>query len=219
MLFTLVKAAKSIGAQGLHDANVNVGIVMLHERGAIKIEEAAQAIEIMIEQLLSQIWRQVGLGIIQKRSNIVLQRAFAAALIVQEKWLVFVQDFAQHDVAGLKIPIEKIIAAGAQQQFRQAAEIAFHRLLVEWDAGQTEKVILEIIQIPRDGLAIEAGARIAHFVVQIAARFDLKARQHGNNFAIGRDRLGSDGRALAVVREKLKKRGAAKVFYEIRTVA
>src|ERR1700674_5214775 len=171
MLFTLVKAAKSIGAQGLHDANVNVGIVMLHERGAIKIEEAAQAIEIMIEQLLSQIWRQVGLGIIQKRSNIVLQRAFAAALIVQEKWLVFVQDFAQHDVAGLKIPIEKIIAAGAQQQFRQAAEIVLQRLLVEGNAREPEIVILKIVQVPRDGLAIEAGARVAHFVIQIAARF------------------------------------------------
>src|SRR6202158_857231 len=98
MLFTLVKAAKSIGAQGLHDADVNVGVVMLHERGAIEIEEAGEAIEIMIEQLLAQIRGQVGLGIVQKRSNIVLQRAFAATLIVEEKWLVFVQHFAQHAV-------------------------------------------------------------------------------------------------------------------------
>src|SRR6202521_4665705 len=153
MLFTLVEAAKSIGAQGLHDTNVNVGIVMLHEHGAIEIEETGQAVEIVIEQLLSQIWRQVGLGIVQKRNNIVLQRAFAAALIVQEEWLVFVQTFAQHDVAGLEIPIEKIIAAGAQQQFRQAAEIVFQRLLIERDAGKPEKVILEIIQVPRNGLA------------------------------------------------------------------
>src|SRR6202163_1063369 len=177
MFFALVKAAKSISAQGLHNANVNVGVVMLHEHGAIELEEAAQAVEIMIEQLLPQFGRQVRLGIVQKRSNIVLQRAFAAALIVQEKGLVFVQTFAQHDVAGLEIAIEKIIAAGAQQQFRQAAEIAFQRLLIERDAGKPEKVILEIIQVPRNGLAVEAGTRIAHFVIQIAARFDLKARE------------------------------------------
>ena len=95
----------------------------------------------------------------------------------------------------------------------------FQRLLVERNASEPEKVILEIIQIPRDGLAIEAGARIAHFVVQIAARFDLKARQHGNDFAIGRDGLGSDRRAVAMVREKLKKRGVAKVFFEISALA
>ena len=131
----------------------------------------------------------------------------------------FVQNFAQHDVAGLEITIEEIIAAGVQQEFRQAAEIVFQRLLVEGNAGEPEKVILEIIQIPRDGLAIEAGARIAHFVVQIAARFDLKPRQHGDNFTIGRDGLGSDGRAVTMVREKLKKRGTAKVFFEISAVA
>src|SRR6266852_1022562 len=216
MLFALVEAAKAVSAQRLHDADINVGVVMLHERGAIKMKEAGQAVEIIIEQLLAQIGRQIGLGVVQKRSNIVLQRAFPAALIVQEEWLVFVQGSAQHDVAGLEIPIKKIIAAGAQQQFRQAAEIAFQRLLVERDAGESEKVVIEV---PRDGLAIEAGARIAHFVIQVAARFDLKARQHGNNFAIGRDCLGSDDHSVAMIGEKLKKSGVAKVFFEISSVA
>src|SRR5712692_5428544 len=98
MLFALVEAAKAVSAQGLHDADINVGVVMLHERGAIKIKEAGQAVEIIIEQLLAQIGRQIGLGVVQKRSNIVLQRAFPAALIVQEEWLVSVQGSAQHDV-------------------------------------------------------------------------------------------------------------------------
>src|SRR5438132_6010314 len=205
MLFPLVEAAKTVSAQSLHDANVNVGVVMLHERGTIEIDKASQAIEIMIEQLLAQFGGQIGFSVVQKRGDIVLQRTFAADLIVQEKRLVFVQNLAQHDVAGLEIAIEKIIAAGAQQQFGQSAEIAFQGLLVERDAGEPEKVVLEIIQVPRDGLAIEAGARIAHFVVQVASRFDLKARQNGNNFAIGRDGLGSDGRAVTMVGEKLKK--------------
>src|SRR6266478_2508434 len=117
MFFALVKAAKSISAQGLHDANVNVGVVMLHEHGTIEIDEAGQAIEIMIEQLLAQFGRQIGFSVVQKRSDIVLQRTLAATLIVEEKWLVFVQSFAQHDIAGLEVPIKKIITAGAQQQF------------------------------------------------------------------------------------------------------
>src|SRR4030081_2890946 len=107
MLFAFVKAPKSIRAQGLHDADVNVGVVMLHERGAIEFEETGEAVEVMIEQLLAKGGRQVRLGIVKNRSDIVLQRAFAATLIVEEEWLVFVQDFAQHDVAGLEIAIEK----------------------------------------------------------------------------------------------------------------
>src|SRR5208337_152073 len=103
---------------------------------AIKVEETGQAVEIMIEQLLAQVRGQVGLGVVQKRSDIVLQRAFASALIVQKKWLVLVQNFAQHDVARLEIAIEKIIAAGAQRKFRQAAEIALQRLFAEGNAGK-----------------------------------------------------------------------------------
>ena len=215
MSFALVEAAKSVSAQRLHDADVNVGVVVLHEHFAIELDETGQRVEIVIEQLLAQLRRQIGLGVVEKRRDVVLQRAFAAALIIQKKWLAV----AQHDVARLEIAIEKIIAVGAQQELRQAAEIVFQRLLVEGNAGEPKKVILEIIQIPGDGLAIEAGARIAHFVVQIAAGFDLKARQHGHDFAIGFNRLGSNLLAGAIVREKLKKRRVAKVFFEISAVA
>src|SRR5271170_2527058 len=114
MFFALVEAAKTIRAQRLHDPDVNVGVIKLHEHSAIEIEKASEAIEIMLEQLLAQIRRQVGLGIVQKRSDVVLERAFAATLVVQKKRLLFTQYFAQHDVAGLEIPIEKIIAARAQ---------------------------------------------------------------------------------------------------------
>ena len=188
---------------------------MLHERFAIKLDETGKRVEIMIEQLLAQFRRQIGLGVVQKRSDVVLQRAFAAALVIQKKWIAV----AQHDVARLEIAIEKVIAIGAQQEFRQAAEIVFQRLFVEGDAGEPEKVVLEIIQIPGDGLAIEAGARIAHLVIQIAAGFDLKARQHGHNFAIGFDRLRSNVLAGTISREKLKERRVSQILLEISAVA
>ena len=119
----------------------------------------------------------------------------------------------------MEIPIEKVIAVGAQQELRQAAEIVFQRLFVEGDAGEPEKVVLEIIQIPSDGLAIEARARIAHIVIQIAAGFDLKAWQHGHNLAIGFHGLGSNVLADPMFREKLKKRRVPQVFFEISAVA
>ena len=59
---------------------------MLHEHFALKLDETGKRVEIMIEQLLAQFRRQIGLGIVQKRSDVVLQRAFAAALVIQEKW-------------------------------------------------------------------------------------------------------------------------------------
>src|SRR5208283_5661526 len=55
MLLALVKTAKTIRAEGLHDADVYVGIVKVHELGTIDIEETSEAREKMIEQLLAQI--------------------------------------------------------------------------------------------------------------------------------------------------------------------
>ena len=95
MRFALIKAAKAIGAQCLHDADVNVGIVVLHEYLTLKLDETGKLVDVVIEQLLAQFRRQIGLSIVQKRSDIVLQRASAAALIIQEKWVAV----AQHDVA------------------------------------------------------------------------------------------------------------------------
>ena len=64
-------------------------------------------------------------------------------------------------------------------------------------------------------MAIEAGPRIAHLVIQIAPSLDLKARQHGHNFAIGFHYIGSDAFARPMLREKLEERRVAQVFFEI----
>src|SRR2546426_6794422 len=41
-------------------------------------------------------------------------------------------------------------------------------------SGKAEKIILEIVQVPGDGLAVETGVGIADGVVEVAAGFDLK---------------------------------------------
>src|SRR5438132_946941 len=84
MSFALIKAAKAVSPQRLHDADVNVGIVVLHELFALKLDETGKHVEIMFEQLLAQLRRQIRFGVVQKRSDIVLQRTLAASLIIQE---------------------------------------------------------------------------------------------------------------------------------------
>src|ERR1017187_4611399 len=190
MSLALIKSAKSVGAEGLHDADVHEGVVIVHEGGAIfrlqagglrAAGEIGEAVEIQVEQLLAQLGREIGFGIVEKRGDVILQSAFAAALVVKEKRVAI----AQHDVAGLKVAIEKVVATGAQEKFGEAAEVVFERLLVKRNAGEAKKVILEIIQVPGDGLTIETGTRIADFVIQIASGFHLKAREQSDDLAIG----------------------------------
>src|SRR6266705_2284579 len=215
MRSALVKAAKTIGAERLQDANVDVGVVVAMEGFAIESDETREPVKIMIEKLLAEIRRQVGLGIVQERGDVILQSAFAAAVIFHEKGIAI----AQQDVAGLKITIKKVIAGGAQEKFGQAAEIVFERLFVEGDPGKAEKIIFEIVQIPGDGLAVKAGDGIANTVIQVAASFDLEAREHGDNLAIGFDDLGSNVLAGAVFGEEFEERGVAEVFFKIGAVA
>ena len=49
----LVEAAKSVCAQRLHDADVDVRVVVLHERGAIDGHEFCQTVEVVVEQFLA----------------------------------------------------------------------------------------------------------------------------------------------------------------------
>jgi len=118
----------------------------------------------------------------------------------------------------LEVAIEEIIARSTEKKFGEAAEIVFEGLFIERNASQAEKIVFEIIQIPSDGLAVETGIGIADLVIQVAGRFDLEARQDGDDFPIGFDGLGSDVFASAVLGEEFEKSGVAEVFFEIRAV-
>jgi len=144
-----------------------------------------------------------------------LQRAFAAALVVEKIGLAALQ----HHVARLKIAIEKIIVAGAEQEFGQAREVLLQRLLVEGNAGEPQKIILEIVEVPGDGLAVETGARIADFVVQIATGLDLKTGQHGDHVEVGLNGLRSDGIAGAMLAQEIEESGVAQVLFDVGVLA
>src|SRR5437016_9864078 len=143
----------------------------------------------MIEKQLAEVRGQVGFRVVEKRGDIVLQRALAPPLIVKEVRLAG----GQHDVAGLKVTIEEIIPGRTQKKFGEPAEIVLQRLLAEGKACEAQEVVLEIVEIPGNRLAVEASARIAQLIVQVASGLDLKARESGDDLAVSiRDFRGDD---------------------------
>jgi hypothetical protein len=49
MRLALIKASEAIGSQGLHDADVNVRVVVLHEGCAVDRDESGKALEIVVK--------------------------------------------------------------------------------------------------------------------------------------------------------------------------
>jgi hypothetical protein len=209
--FAFIEASETVSAKGLHDADIDVSVVIVEEGFAIDRNEFFERAKIVVEKLLAKFGRKIGFGVVEERSDVVLQSAFAAALVIDEVGLAV----AEHDVTGLKIAIKKIIARGAEKKIGEAIEIVFERMLVERDARQAEKIVFEIVEIPSDGLAVETGDGIANGVVEIAAGFDLEAREDGDDFFVGFDDLGIDDASLAIIREEFEERGVAKVFFKI----
>src|ERR1700733_781158 len=82
-----VEAPETVSAQSLQDADVNVRVVVLHEVCAVYFDVIRKTIEVVVEQLLAQLGRKIGFAIVEKRGNVVLQRAFAAALVVEKERL------------------------------------------------------------------------------------------------------------------------------------
>jgi hypothetical protein len=211
MGFAFVEATEAVGAEGLQDANVNVGVVVAEEGFAVERDKAGEAVEIVIEELLAKFGREIGFGVVEERSDVVLESAFAAALVVDEERIAV----AEEDVAGLEVAVEEVVARGAEKEIGKACEIFFKGVFVEGNAGEAEKIVFEIVEVPGDGLAIEAGNGIADFVIQVAGGFDLKAREDGDNFAVGFDDFGGDGGGGAIFGEEFVEGGVTEIFFEI----
>src|SRR5262249_41991953 len=96
--------------------------------------------DVVVEKQLTNVGRQVGLGVEEKRGDVVLQRALAAALVVEEAGAAI----PEHDVAGLKVAVEEIVCAGSEEKFRKAPKIVFEGLFIEGNAGEAEEIVLEV---------------------------------------------------------------------------
>src|SRR5690348_8757978 len=137
MRTALEKTTVAVGAERLHDTNVNVGVVVAQEGFAIDGDEVGERTKIIVKEVLAEFGRQISFGVEEQRSDIVLQSAFAAALVVHEIGLAV----TQHDIARLEITIEKEIARGLEEEIGEAAEVVFESVFVERNPGQTEKIV------------------------------------------------------------------------------
>jgi len=63
MRFAFVEAAKTVSAERLENADVDVGIVKVEEGIAVHIEKLAKATDVMFEEILTERRRQIGLGV------------------------------------------------------------------------------------------------------------------------------------------------------------
>src|SRR5205807_2044519 len=78
---------------------------------AVDGDVVGERAKIIIEKVVTEFGREVGLGVEEQRSEVVLQGACTAALVVDEIRLAV----AQHDVARLKVTVEEIVARGAEK--------------------------------------------------------------------------------------------------------
>src|ERR1700760_3476801 len=180
MCSSFVESPESIRAQRLHQPDINVGVVITHELVAFELNKAGEPVQVFVEQLLTQLGRQVGLGIEQQRSDVVLQRALPSALVVHKIGIAV----SQHDVARLEVSIQEKILRRAQNKIGQAIEVVFQRLFAERYRREAKKIIFEVVQVPGDGLPVKTRARVGRGIIQVLPRFHLKPRQDRYNAAI-----------------------------------
>src|SRR5258707_7938273 len=183
MRTAFVEAAETVSAERLKNSGVDISIVVLEKSVAIDLGVFGDAIEIVIEKLLTEFGREIGLCVEEERGQVVLECAFAATLVVEKIRFAV----AKHDVAGLEVAIEEKIAFGTEKKLGEAFEIVFEGLFVEWNAGEAEEIIFEVVEIPDDGLAVETAAGVADGIGEIAAGVGFKFPEGFYHFAIGVD--------------------------------
>ena len=101
MCAALEEAAIAVRAKRLHDADIDEGVEVTKESFPIDGDEVSKRAKIIVKKLLAKFGREIGLGVKEQRSHIVLQSAFAAALIVDE----IGPPVGKQDVAGLKVAV------------------------------------------------------------------------------------------------------------------
>ena len=138
------ESAEAVCTESLHDSDVDVGVIVLREGGAVDRYVGGERVEVVVEKLLAKRGRKVGFTVVEERGDVVLERAFAAALVVEEEGIAV----TNHNVAGLEVTVEKVVAGGGEKETGKAAEVVFEGLFVEGNAGETEEVVLEVVEIP-----------------------------------------------------------------------
>ncbi len=139
-----------------------------------------------MEQLGPDRLGEVGLGVVEERRHVVLEGSPPASLVVDEPGL----SVPQHDVARLEIPVEEVVRTGFQEKVDESLEVPLQGRLAEGHVSQLEEVVLEVVEVPKDGLAVEGFPGIRHRVVHHRVPFHLEPGQHLHHLPVRLEHLG-----------------------------
>jgi len=132
-----------------------------------------QRIKVVMHQFLPDRFGQPGLGVKQQAGHIVLQGSSSPTLVVDK-----VRPFLfYHDIGRLEIPEQEVVGALLKQVVSKPAEIIFQGLFVEGNAHQFEEVVLEVVEIPHHGVAVESGSGVALAEINAIPAFELQVDQ------------------------------------------
>ena len=94
-------------------------------------------------------------------------------------------------------------------------EVVFEELLVEVDVVEFEEEVLEIVEVPEDGLAVEGRARIGDGEVKVGAGL-LDGGEVGESLTVEGEHLGVESPTLpALVEQEAVERLVAEVLLEV----
>lgn len=123
-----------------------------------------------------------------------------------------------HYVAALEVAVEEVSAVGLEEEVGEAVKIILEKLLVERGVGELEKMVLEVVEIPEDGLTVEVAAGIGHREVHIGAPL-LDGGEVGEGFLIKVQHFGVESPTLPFLIEEEAIEGlVAEVLLEVAAV-
>ena len=178
VILALEEAAIAIGAEGLEDTHEDVAPEVSEPTLTLLAFQSAD-IEIMVEQLHPYDLGEVALGAVEQRGDVVLRGTTPSSLIIY----IIQRTILHHDVPALEVAIEEIVAVGLEEELGEGVEIVFQELLVKGDVLELEVVVLEVVEIPEDGLTVEVAAGVSQREIHVGTCL-LDGGEVGENFFI-----------------------------------
>ena len=239
VLLALEDAAVDVGSEGLEDAQQEVGPEVVEPAAPFVALDAPDA-EVVVQELAADGLGEVGLGAVEDGGHVVLRRAAAGALEVDivKRGLTpaplqgrgeadAVSDGripsplergwgeANHDVPRLEVAVEEVVGVGLEEKVGEALEVVLEELFVEGDMGELEVVVLEIVEVPEDGLAVEVGAGVGVGEVEVGAGL-LDGGEVGEGLLVEGEHLGVESPTLPLLLvQEAVEREVAEVLLEV----
>ena len=133
-----------------------------------------QGMIVLCDEITAQLEAVLCRSLPQERSQIVIVRAFATALEVDEERITL---SVKHDVAGLEITIHETLCRFGYQVLGEATEAGLQLHFVELQFCGFQKAVFEVVEVKEHIVLIEFRLWIAVVPVQADGPADLQVRQ------------------------------------------